>query len=834
MHAFWTWLANKQHRRPWWFALGALCAVGLAMPFVLKLKLNSDWTALLPDNKPSVQDLKVVRSRLAGLSTLTIAIESKDVPAMKRFATDLAPRLEALQAQGVRRVDWNVRAYEEFVDRYKHLFVSLQDLEEVRDKLQERLDYERMKKNPFFINLSDDPPPDLQQLLTDFKEKNDKKRKSRERFPDGFYLHPNGDLLALFVRTDTTNVESGDALYRAVRDEVRSLGPSRYAADLRVRYAGDLVGAREEHDAIVRELAVATSLTIVLVLLSIYWLFRSVRSIAMLGLSLVVPVAVTFGLAQGIVGYLNTSTSFLGSIVVGNGVNPLIIWLARYFEERRGGADVPTSVARTHEGTWLATLTACLAAAAAYGSLMVTDFRGFRDFGIIGGIGMLMAWLATVLVLPSVATLLDRGRRLSTRVTDSEHGYGVLLWSYVIRYPRWIVGSSLLMTALSAVMVVVAVRKDPREYNFRNLRSDRKSNTEHSQINKRVSEIVGKVGSGMALSLLAPSASEAEKLKLQLEERRRNGAPWGKVRSMTDLLPADQEEKIPVLSEIRASLLTFRKYASEQDAKTIDQYLPPEHVEPARVEQLPDTVTRPFTEKNGERGRIVLVEERENSSQWDGKYLVEWTQALRSITLSDGSRPVLAGRAPVFADMIEVVWTDGPRVMAVSILLTCLSVLVSFRRIPQLAFAIGSLLLGVLWMAGWMALFEVKINFLNFVAFPITFGIGVDYAVNVMRRYVLERQAGASMHDALRESIQETGGAVVLCSLTTIIGYISLFASANKALNSFGLAMTISELTCLGAATVTLPALLLLVARSRGSVIAEDERLAQHHPTVQR
>jgi hypothetical protein len=61
--------------------------------------------------------------------------------------------------------------------------------------------------------------------------------------------------------------------------------------------------------------------------------------------------------------------------------------------------------------------------------------------------------------------------------------------------------------------------------------------------------------------------------------------------------------------------------------------------------------------------------------------------------------------------------------------------------------------------------------------------------------------------------VRLSGGAVVLCSLTTIVGYTSLYVSANQAMNSFGLAMAISEVTCLMAAVLTMPAVVLILAQ---------------------
>ena len=73
------------------------------------------------------------------------------------------------------------------------------------------------------------------------------------------------------------------------------------------------------------EIAIATTVTILLVLLSVYIFFLSGRAIPLLGLSLITPVMMTFGVAELTVDYLNTSTAFLGSIIIGNGIEPKIM-----------------------------------------------------------------------------------------------------------------------------------------------------------------------------------------------------------------------------------------------------------------------------------------------------------------------------------------------------------------------------------------------------------------------------------------------------------------------------------------------------------------------------
>jgi predicted RND superfamily exporter protein len=99
------------------------------------------------------------------------------------------------------------------------------------------------------------------------------------------------------------------------------------------------------------------------------------------------------------------------------------------------------------------------------------------------------------------------------------------------------------------------------------------------------------------------------------------------------------------------------------------------------------------------------------------------------------------------------------------------------------------------------------VTFLNFIALPITFGIGVEYAVNVTARY-RERKS-------IAEAISSTGGAVAMCSWTTIVGYGSLLAAQNRALQGFGSMAILGELTCLTTAVVVLPALLAVIHRRR-------------------
>gem|GEM_PF-4626469 len=88
----------------------------------------------------------------------------------------------------------------------------------------------------------------------------------------------------------------------------------------------------------------------------------------------------------------------------------------------------------------------------------------------------------------------------------------------------------------------------------------------------------------------------------------------------------------------------------------------------------------------------------------------------------------------------------------------------------------------------------------------------------------LALRAKQEPQDAGRRALSTTGGAVVLCSYTTIIGYGSLLFSQNLGIHTFGLSAMLGEATCLFTALLLTPALIdWLHHRKQGSITQNTE-----------
>src|SRR5439155_9832348 len=180
----------------------------------------------------------------------------------------------------------------------------------------------------------------------------------------------------------------GNELLARVKKDIADLGGTdRYAPGMRIGYTGDVAIDVEELAALVQDLTASSLAVTALVLAALLIFFRWLRSVPALLLPLGIAVTYAFALVTlppFSITHLNSNTAFLGSVIVGNGINVGIILLARYLEERRRGAGVEIALPTALRTTWLATFAASAAAAASYGSLGAVSFRGFNQFAFMG------------------------------------------------------------------------------------------------------------------------------------------------------------------------------------------------------------------------------------------------------------------------------------------------------------------------------------------------------------------------------------------------------------------------------------------------------------------
>jgi hypothetical protein len=151
------------------------------------------------------------------------------------------------------------------------------------------------------------------------------------------------------------------------------------------------------------------------------------------------------------------------------------------------------------------------------------------------------------------------------------------------------------------------------------------------------------------------------------------------------------------------------------------------------------------------------------------------------------------------AMVLRDAWIAG----ILGVLLVAAILWIDFRSVRFVLLALTPLTVGITLMLGGMVLLDIQMNFINIFVTTMIIGIGVDYGIYILHRYLEVRSLSAR---ELEAGLQETGKAVMAAAMSTIVGFGSIMFSHYPGLRSTG------KVALLGALFTSLVAVTLLPA----------------------
>ncbi len=121
-----------------------------------------------------------------------------------------------------------------------------------------------------------------------------------------------------------------------------------------------------------------------------------------------------------------------------------------------------------------------------------------------------------------------------------------------------------------------------------------------------------------------------------------------------------------------------------------------------------------------------------------------------------------------------------------------------------------TLVVGLIWTLAFAAFAVGHLNVVS-IAFAILFiGLGVDFGIHVTMRYAELVRAGENHAQALHETVESVGGSLLLCAITTAIGFYVFVPTEYRAVGELGLIAGTGMIVSLFCTLTVLPALLSL------------------------
>lgn len=634
--------------------------------------------------------------------------------------------------------------------------------------------------------------------------------------------------------------------------------------DYRIERTGLIPVYRDEMDAVGPQTQALTLLAFGLVFLLLAWNFRS----AMIPLIALTPIVAgiiwTMGLIGLVLGSMNIITVMIMVVLLGLGIDFSIHLVSRFFEELKKGRNPETALRLSVEGTGTGVITGAVTSAIAFLMLMVAETRGIYEFGFCAGAGVLVQLTAVFWMLPSLMFTYAQGRINKGKPIPEIREIAFLnpITRRVVRNNKWVTGVSVLL--ISAGLFTAAHLT--WEWNFMELEPKGLRSVALQD------EIVDRFKVSPTVSWFTASDVEASRAyRKELKKKRPIGDVDDISRWVSR---PDAETNRPFIHALRAHSLKKRPaqdYATPfLQARLADEldrlWANLVEIQALSITGGQDRVvekTRRLVAERGTRDNGLLFK---LTTRYKDPDLVDWTSVATLADLFQGAltarvkkavvrdEPVTLAQVPpkyharyvsdeapgylvrifpkqnlyrksemeVFqnvvtrtsetvtgtSQMIFKMNTEMIREGRIAFILGALVILgvlfADFRSlgrglVPMIPLVAGlSLLTGLFWVFGQ------KLNYINVIGLTVIVGIGVDNGVHILHRALREGP------DRLPEAVASVGRAVILSSLTTMIGFGSLMLYVMRGMASLGLLLFAGVGFCLLASCILLPAVIAL------------------------
>ena len=872
-----------------------LISIGASWYTARHLELVTGRNDLISTDKRYLQLDEEYSEEFVGVDQVVVVVEPQDIPQGKAFITRLGERL-AQDRENIAEIFYRVDVSS--LEGKKLLYLSSEDLRDLQRNLEDSQEIiHDLLANPGLNTLfeaintqvssavvsylvddllglgtesdsesgefSDSQLSFLNALLQEIAQAlhgTDYRYHSpwAEFFGGTGQLDDDGFLIAENRKYMFFMVEAREDAAAGFNDLQASMAVIRQAiTDLKAEFPGLNAGVtgtkalgNDEMLSAQNDTAVATVVSLSGIALLYILFFRRIRHPLFIVSALMVGLSWTMGFVALSVGHLTIITVFIAPMLLGLADDFGVHFMTRYEEERGKGKGQAEAIVIVYEQTVPSIIAGAFTTALAFVAVILADFRGVQELGIISSGGMLLCVLAVLTFLPALIVTADSlwPWRVSVGQQPALHKTFLGLGRQVERTR----GMLFVVVGLGTVASLLALPFVSFDYNLLNLQAH---GTESVEWEKRIIE------NSERSSWNALATAPTPEVARQKAQAFTALPSVETVESVASLIPNGQQERMAILESIRpllSDLPPLRSAPRAVDVPQLDQTLdklrlkirdqengnetilhaarehlltvfealralPPQEAHasltrfqhalfadfqdkwsllsnnlspdgPITFADVPPQLRSRFVSRDGQK---FLLQVYPKEDVWEREPLTEFIRQLRTVDPDVTGSPII-GYESIGAmkdGYVEAAWYALLAILVVTFL--------ALRRVGDALLAVLPLGLGMTWTAGLMWLWNVQFNLANMVAAPLIIGIGVENGIHLVHRF--REGSDRSVAGLIAGS---TGQAVVLFSLTTMVGFGSLMVAQYYGIFSMGLLLSLAVGSVLVASIVVLPLLL--------------------------
>ncbi len=535
---------------------------------------------------------------------------------------------------------------------------------------------------------------------------------------------------------------------------------------------------------------------ILVVLVTLFLSFRSFKATIQPLLIAILSVIWTMG-SMALLGVeQNIVTTMLPVFLISIGVADSIHFLSEFNKQRQAGSGAAEAAKAALAELWAPMLMTSITTAVGFASLAYTNVIFVKYFGVFVGLGVIYAWLLTMLLLPALAAgakaKADAAAQPAPSAPRSQALRGIANTLHANRFA--VIGVALAVLVVSFIGIM-DLRVDNRVIGYfkpeARIRVDDKVFNEHF--------------GGTTLVNLVFSADRPDAFKRM------------------DLVSAvDQVER-----SLRADPQVGYSYSVAEFVRRLNQMLhggdPAYYALPQPTENI---LAQYFLLYENSRGRDLfdVVDHRYQTARIAFAIKTDQSSLVKEIVdkavqhahavMPKDVRISVAGYGDILVATTQEIVYGQVQSLILSMVLVVLLMIAMFRSLALGILSVIPLLLTMVFNFAAMGFLQVSLDIGTAIVASIAVGVGIDYAIHFISRYRHEMAQSGHHETALVAAFEGVGRPIILNSIALAAGFLVLTLSDYAALVHLGVLIAATMIFSAVVTLLLLPALLsLLTAR---------------------
>lgn len=565
-----------------------------------------------------------------------------------------------------------------------------------------------------------------------------------------------------------------------------------------VHLASKINGQKTYLDKLQKEFIMFFAASFILVVAFLFISFRSFWGIWVPVLVVMLSILWTLGLMTATGKALDIMTVLLPTMMFVVGMSDVVHIVTKYLEELRNGRERFDALIKTIKEAGFATFITLLTTALGFLTLINSQIKPIRDFGIYTSLGVFVAFVLAYSIMPVVLNKIKLPN-LQTEKETSRFWYTNLhrLLRWIFRRRKSVIIGTAIIVALSIFGIT---RIELNNFLIEGLTTRDQLRQDFNYFENNFSGVrpfeMAVTPADTTASLFdAPQLRAMDKLENYLTTQFGVGfvtSPVAVVKAANKAynngnpafykLPDSDEE----LVELTDALEPFRKRKEMKLIVTRD-----------------GKIGR-FTGKMNDIGSQAFRAREEKFNQF-----LSSTPVMKNINVH------MTGGAVMLDKNNQYLVDNTLQGLLISVLVVSLIIAIIHRNWRMIIIAIIPNMLPIVLIGGLMGFAGIELKSSTSIIFSIAFGIATDDTIHFLARLKLELAQGKSVFYAVKRTFLSTGKAVIVTSLILIAGFLTLIASGFESTFYFGLLVSITLLVAVLTDLLLFPVLVIWLLRKK-------------------